>query len=141
MLPSVTNAGHMPPGHLPPPDTRPRKLPPRISASPQAKRAISYAQFTPLARHDKTVLSVSCLACRCELNDCCKRVQTSTFSLRDSLELSGIQFKPPKPTQPVADLGGVQGVQTPALLFRCPFLKRTYFANMSLRFSAEQGAS
>ena len=26
-----------------------------------------YAQFTPPARRDKTVLSVSCLACRCEL--------------------------------------------------------------------------
>jgi len=37
---------------------------------------------------------------------------------------------------------GVQGCgQTPALLFRCPFLKRTYFENMSLRFLAEQGAS
>ena len=38
----------------------------------------------------------------------------------------------------VADPGGVQ---IPALLFRCPFLKRTYFENMSLRFLAEQGAS
>jgi len=37
--------------------------------------------------------------------------------------------------------GGVQGVQTPALLFRCRFLKKTYFENMSLRFLAEQGAS
>jgi len=36
--------------------------------------------------------------------------------------------------------GGVQGVQTPALLFRC-FFKRIYFENMSLRFLAEQGAS
>ena len=35
----------------------------------------------------------------------------------------------------------IQGVETPALLFRCPFLKRTYFENMSLRFLAEQGAS
>jgi len=33
------------------------------------------------------------------------------------------------------------GVQTPALLFRCLFLKRTYFENMLLRFLAEQGAS
>ena len=32
----------------------------------------------------------------------------------------------------VADPGGVHGVQTPALLFRCPFLNRTYFENMSL---------
>jgi len=43
--------------------------------------------------------------------------------------------------QAVADPGGVQGVQTPALLFRWPVLKRTYFENMSLRFLAEQGAS
>ena len=42
---------------------------------------------------------------------------------------------------PVADPGRAKGVQTPALLFRCPFLKRTYFENMSLRFLAEQGAS
>ena len=41
----------------------------------------------------------------------------------------------------VADPGGVQGVQTPAILFWVPFLKRTYFENMSLRFLAEQGAS
>ena len=40
----------------------------------------------------------------------------------------------------VADPGGVQCVQTPALLFRCPFSKRTYFENMLLRFLAEQGA-
>ena len=37
--------------------------------------------------------------------------------------------------------GSRGGVQTPAFLFRCPSLKRTYFENMSLRFSAEQGAS
>ena len=30
-------------------------------------------------RHDKTVLSGSCLVCRCELDDCCERVQTSNF--------------------------------------------------------------
>ena len=29
----------------------------------------------------------------------------------------------------------------PALLFRCHFLKRTYFENLSLRFLTEQGAS
>jgi len=33
------------------------------------------------------------------------------------------------------------GVPSPALLFRCPLLKRTYFENMSLQFLAEQGAS
>jgi len=40
----------------------------------------------------------------------------------------------------VADPGGVQGVHIPAILFRCPFLKRTHFENMSLRFLAEQSA-
>ena len=30
-------------------------------------------------RLDKTVLSVSCVVCRCELDDCCERVQTSHF--------------------------------------------------------------
>ena len=30
-------------------------------------------------RHDKTVLSVSRLVCRCELDDCSERVQTSNF--------------------------------------------------------------
>ena len=42
----------------------------------------------------------------------------------------------------VADPGGVQGVQTPALLFRCHFFeKNIFFENMLLRFLAEQGAS
>jgi len=40
----------------------------------------------------------------------------------------------------VADPGGVQGVQTPAL-FLDAFLKRTHIENMSLRFLAKQGAS
>ena len=35
--------------------------------------------FTPLARQDKTVLSVSCLVCWCELDDCFERAQTSNF--------------------------------------------------------------
>ena len=30
-------------------------------------------------RRDKTVLSASCLMCRCELDDCSERVQTSNF--------------------------------------------------------------
>jgi len=30
-------------------------------------------------RHDKTALSMSCLVCRCELDDCSERVQTSNF--------------------------------------------------------------
>ena len=37
------------------------------------------ARFTPPARHDKRVLSVSCLACQCELDDCFECVQTSNF--------------------------------------------------------------
>jgi len=40
---------------------------------------LSNAQFTPPARHDTTVVSVSCLVCRCELDDCSERVQTSDF--------------------------------------------------------------
>ena len=40
----------------------------------------SNAQFTPHARHDKTVLSVSCLVCRCELDDFSERARTSNFS-------------------------------------------------------------
>jgi len=39
----------------------------------------SNAQFTPHARHDKTVLSVSCLVCQCELDDFSERVRTSNF--------------------------------------------------------------
>ena len=35
----------------------------------------------------------------CELNDCCGGVQTSNFSVGDSLELSGIQFTPAKRTR------------------------------------------
>jgi len=37
------------------------------------------ALFTPPARHDKTVLSASCQACRCEWDNCSERVQTSNF--------------------------------------------------------------
>ena len=47
-------------------------------------------------------------------------------------------YTTPADADAVADPGGVQ---TPALLFRCPFSKRTYFEKMSLRFLAEQGAS
>jgi len=51
-------------------------------------------------RHDKTVLSVSCLVCQCELDDCSERVQNVfKFSVGVSLELSGIQFTPPKRTR------------------------------------------
>ena len=39
-------------------------------------------------RHDKTVLSVSCLVCRCELEDCSERVQTSNFLSASATVLS-----------------------------------------------------
>jgi len=39
-------------------------------------------------RHDKTVLSVSCLVCRCELDDCSERVQTSNFLSASATVLS-----------------------------------------------------
>ena len=38
-----------------------------------------YTRFTPPARPDKTVLSVSCLAWWCKLDDCSERVQTLYF--------------------------------------------------------------
>jgi len=67
-----------------------------------------YAQFTPPARHDKTVLS---LAWRCELDNCSERVQTSNFlSAGDSLELSGIQFTPPNRARHRQDSFVVSGV-------------------------------
>ena len=43
------------------------------------------AHFTPPAGYDKTVLSVSCLVWRCELDEC----SDFKFSISDSLELSG----------------------------------------------------
>jgi len=42
---------------------------------------------------------LSCLMCPCKLDDCSERVQTSDFSVGDSLELSGIQFTPSKRTR------------------------------------------
>jgi len=35
-----------------------------------SKKAEAYVQFTPPASQDKTVLSVSCLAWRCKLDNC-----------------------------------------------------------------------
>ena len=50
----------------------------RVRAFPAA--LLYNAQFTPpTTRRDKTVLSVSCLLCRCELDDCPERVQTFNF--------------------------------------------------------------
>ena len=51
---------------------------PNVLVNVQMKRQLQ-AQFTPPAGRDKTVLSVSCLVCQCEMDDCAKRVQTSSF--------------------------------------------------------------
>ena len=56
------------------------------------------AQFTPPARHDKTVLSGSCLAWRCEVHLLLTCLDF-TFSVGYSLELSRIQFTPPRQTR------------------------------------------
>jgi len=48
-------------------------------ATPTTKLRSANAQFTPPARHDNAVLSVSCLVCRCEWDDCPKRDQTLDF--------------------------------------------------------------
>ena len=63
------------------------------------------------ATADKTRQSCLCrvLLCRCELDDCPERLQ-STFSVGDSLELSGIQFTPLKRTRPGQDSFVVSGV-------------------------------
>ena len=50
-------------------------------------------------RHDKTVLSVSCLAWQCELHNCKLTCSDFGFSVGDSLELSGIQFTPSRQTR------------------------------------------
>jgi len=50
---------------------------------------LTNAQFTPPTRHDKTVLSLSRLVCRCEFGHSCERVQLCKFSVGDSLGLSG----------------------------------------------------
>ena len=57
------------------------------------------------ARHDKTVLSASCLAWRCELDNCSERVQISNF-----LPLSGMQFTPPMRTRHRRDSFAVSGL-------------------------------
>ena len=60
---------------------------------------VSNAQFTSPARYGKTRPCLSRLVCRCELDDCSQRVQAANVSVGDSLELSGIQFTPPKRTR------------------------------------------
>jgi len=54
-------------------------LRPTHSDAERTSRVVGPTQFTPPARHDKTVLSVSLLVCRCELDDCCERAQTLYF--------------------------------------------------------------
>jgi len=64
------------------------------------------AQFTLPARHDKTVLSVLC-----ELDNCYQCVQTSV-SVGNGLELSRIQFTPPRQTD-------TDGTVLSGLAWRC----------------------
>ena len=68
---------------------------PTHSDAERTCRAVGPTQFPPPHQTRKTVLSVSCLTCRCEFGDWSERVQTADFqfSVGDSLELSGIQFK------------------------------------------------
>ena len=68
-----------------------------------AVQAISTnAQFTPPARQDKTVLSVSCLVWRCELDKIAINAFRVQFFCRSATVLSclsGILFTPPKRTR------------------------------------------
>ena len=55
---------------------------PTVPAPPDTERtcrAVGRLNSHLHTRHDKTVLSVSCPVWRCELDDCCERVQTSDF--------------------------------------------------------------
>ena len=52
---------------------------PTHSDAERTCRASGRLNFHSHIGRDKTVLSVSCLVCRCELDDCCERVQTSNF--------------------------------------------------------------
>jgi len=66
--------------------------------TPTLNTLVGRTRFTaPHQTRDKTVLSVSCLVCRCgrllRTSSCCK------FSVGDSLELSGIQFTQPRRTR------------------------------------------
>ena len=58
-------------------------LRPTHSDTERTCREVGPTQFTPpvQTRQDGPVLFVSCLVCRCESDDCSKRVQTSTFLL------------------------------------------------------------
>jgi len=60
----------------------------------------------------------------------------SPLNFAEQNDIKTRTFKYKHAPMAVVDPGGVQGVQTPALLFRCPFLKRTYFENMSLVVTA-----
>ena len=52
---------------------------PTHSDAERTCRASGRLNFHRHIGRDKTVLSVSCLVCRCELDDCSERVQTSNF--------------------------------------------------------------
>jgi len=69
------------------------------------------AQFTPPARHDETVQSVSCLARRCELDNIAVNVfRLQIFCRRQSWVVAGIQFTPPKRTRHRLDIFFLSGV-------------------------------
>ena len=59
----------------------PARPPPRCTTHHCATRSVMPHQTRHRqdTRHDKTVLSVSCLVCRCEFGDCSERVQTPYF--------------------------------------------------------------
>ena len=73
-------------------------LRPTHSDAERTSRVVGPTQFTPPARHDTTVLSVSLLVCRCELDDCSERAQTLYFlsatvlSCRETDATQTIQF-------------------------------------------------
>jgi len=52
---------------------------PTHSDAERTCRAVGPTQFPPPHQTRKTVLSVSCLTCRCEFGDWSERVQTSNF--------------------------------------------------------------
>ena len=61
---------------------------PAMPAPPDTLRRWTHLFTPPHTRHDKTVLSVSCRVCRCELDDWCERVQTS-----DSLSATVLSWR------------------------------------------------
>ena len=91
------------------------------SASECVRRSHCAARYTPTTqnalvgwwgrlnshrhtRHDKTVQSVSCLVCRCELDNCSERVQTSSFLSATVLSCRESKFTLPKRTRHRQDI-------------------------------------